>query len=96
MPDHSPSEEIPSFSSLNISDVTEDKQQEDNSASSIIANKAANSEPPKSSMYPDLHNYVAESLDEDGLEYSFRDHGKKVDIKRTQLIHIPRSSRLRR
>ncbi|KIL94402.1 hypothetical protein FAVG1_02965 [Fusarium avenaceum] len=73
MPDHSPSEEIPSFSSLNISDVTEDKQQEDNSISSVMANEAANSEPPKSSMYPDLHNYVAESLDEDGLEYSFRD-----------------------
>ncbi|KAG8358173.1 hypothetical protein FVEN_g12751 [Fusarium venenatum] len=38
------------------------------------------SAPPKSSMYPDLHNYVAESLEE--LEYSFRDHDTKVDIKR--------------
>lgn len=47
-----------------------------------MADQAANSPPPKSSMYPELHNYVAESLDDDGLEYSFRDHDKKVDIKR--------------
>ncbi|KAM0505411.1 hypothetical protein ACHAP8_001638 [Fusarium lateritium] len=36
--------------------------------------------PLKSSMYPNLHNYVAESLGD--LEYSFRGHDTKVDIKR--------------
>ncbi|KAH6952141.1 zinc-binding domain-containing protein [Fusarium avenaceum] len=82
MSGYSTSSEIPSLSSLHISDTTEDMQHEDNSAPSVMADQAANSPPPKSSMYPELHNYVAEILDEDGLEYSFRDHDKKVDIKR--------------
>ncbi|KAI6754899.1 hypothetical protein HG530_012651 [Fusarium avenaceum] len=82
MSDDSPSAEIPSLSSLHISDATEDMQHEDNSAPSVMADLAANSPPPKSSMYPELHNYVAEILDEDDLEYSFREHDKKVDIKR--------------
>ncbi|KAM0339752.1 hypothetical protein ACHAPU_010792 [Fusarium lateritium] len=47
-----------------------------------MANQEAKIEPPKSSIYPDLHYYVAESLDEDDLEYSFRDHDTKTDIKR--------------
>ncbi|KAM0359408.1 hypothetical protein ACHAO7_008563 [Fusarium culmorum] len=35
----------------------------------------------KSSLYPELHGYVAESLGEE-LEYTFQDHDTKVDIKR--------------
>jgi hypothetical protein len=37
-------------------------------------------------MYPDLHGYVTESLE--GLEYSFRDHDTKVDIKREYHTNI--------
>ncbi|KAF5983511.1 hypothetical protein FBULB1_3731 [Fusarium bulbicola] len=45
-------------------------------------NTIENEEEPKSSMYPELHSLIAESLAEDGLEYTFRQNDQKIDIKR--------------
>jgi hypothetical protein len=53
-----------------------------------MASQGADLEPPKSSMYPDLHNYVAESLSEDDLEYSFRHHDTNSGIKREYHTNI--------
>ncbi|KAF4495696.1 hypothetical protein FAGAP_8160 [Fusarium agapanthi] len=44
-------------------------------------NTIANEEEPKSSMYPELHKHVAKNLEEDGLEYTFRQNDQKVNIK---------------
>ncbi|KAM0190390.1 hypothetical protein ACHAPI_009378 [Fusarium lateritium] len=62
--------------------MPEENNRQEHSDPLTMANQEAKTEPPKSSMYPDLHYYVAESLDEDDLEYSFRDHDTKTDIKR--------------
>ncbi|KAF9778540.1 hypothetical protein IL306_003762 [Fusarium sp. DS 682] len=88
MPQLSPLPEIPPFSSLHPSHTAQDKLHkkqapEENSTSPIMASQEANEEPLKSSMYPEFHYYVAENLEEDGLDYTFRDHDTKVDIKRT-------------
>ncbi|KAI1013729.1 hypothetical protein LB503_010651 [Fusarium chuoi] len=46
------------------------------------AHQTVNEEEPKSSMYPELHNLIAENLAEDGLEYAFRLNDQRVGVKR--------------
>ncbi|KAF0637071.1 hypothetical protein FPSE5266_06962 [Fusarium pseudograminearum] len=96
MAESSMDELIYSLSLLSISRETQEEQyevrheenthEENNEASPEVtkiepATEMTDSAPQKSSMYPELHGYVAESLGEE-LEYTFRDHDTKVDIKR--------------
>ncbi|RGP64962.1 hypothetical protein FSPOR_7576 [Fusarium sporotrichioides] len=81
----SPKGDVPTLSPMRISRAIENKQQgehipQDTCASSATTSKEANLEPQKSSMYPGLHNHVVESLED--LDYTFRNHDTKVDIKR--------------
>ncbi|KAF5702315.1 hypothetical protein FMUND_13520 [Fusarium mundagurra] len=46
------------------------------------ADVVPNEEEPRSSMYPELHEHVAKNLEEDGLQYTFRQNDQKVGIKR--------------
>ncbi|KAF5678193.1 hypothetical protein FDENT_8997 [Fusarium denticulatum] len=40
-------------------------------------NTVLNEEEPKSSLYPELHSLIAENLEQDGLEYTFRQNDQK-------------------
>ncbi|KAF5589627.1 hypothetical protein FPCIR_6719 [Fusarium pseudocircinatum] len=56
--------------------------EEANAVPNKEVNAVVNEEEPKSSMYPEHHKHVAENLEEDGLEYTFRQDDQKVGIKR--------------
>ncbi|KAM5516524.1 hypothetical protein FOXYSP1_03475 [Fusarium oxysporum f. sp. phaseoli] len=47
----------------------------------MAASTNANEEEPKSSIYPELHSYIATNLEEGGLKYTFRQNDQKVGIK---------------
>ncbi|KAF4454074.1 hypothetical protein F53441_3359 [Fusarium austroafricanum] len=47
-----------------------------------MVNRETKDGEPKSSMYPELHSYVALSLEEDDPVYTFREQYQKTDIKR--------------
>ncbi|KAK6717080.1 hypothetical protein SNK05_000282 [Fusarium graminearum] len=67
------------ISALSLLSISQEAQEEQNE---VPHDPATRIEPAqKSSIYPELHGYVAESLGEK-LEYTFRDHDTKVDIKR--------------
>ncbi|KAG5760577.1 hypothetical protein H9Q72_011318 [Fusarium xylarioides] len=53
-----------------------------NAAANEELNDVVNEKEPRSSMYPELHSLIAENLEEDGLEYTFRQNDQKVGIKR--------------
>ncbi|PNP58453.1 hypothetical protein FNYG_15116 [Fusarium nygamai] len=44
-------------------------------------NTIVNEQEPKSSMYPELHSLIAENLEQNGLEYTFRQNDQTVGIK---------------
>ncbi|KAL5602434.1 hypothetical protein FOBRF1_009967 [Fusarium oxysporum] len=47
----------------------------------MAASTNGNEEEPKSSIYPELHSYIATNLEEGGLKYTFRQNDQKIGIK---------------